>query len=112
MAVGLRHAQIDGKVGTTREMRYMLEHDLSAPVGLRQTVNAQPTTKSAAIEHSGFVSERGKVYDPRHDVGFDAEYAVTWFIEPKINACAIAGRYRTPAECRPRHGLQHLPLWI
>src|ERR1700704_882717 len=98
MAISLRHAQIDGKVGTTREMRYMLEHDLSAPVALGQTVNAQPTTKAAAIEHDGFVSERGKVYDPRDDVGFDLERALTQFIKPKINTGPIAGRHRTPAE--------------
>src|SRR5438270_6294309 len=112
MAVGLCHAQIDRKVGTTREMRHMLEHDLSAPVALRQTVNAQPATKAAAIEHNGFISERRKVYQPRDDVGFDLERALTRFIKPKINTGPIAGRHRTPAERRPGGGRLHPPLGI
>src|SRR6266550_4362684 len=112
MAIGLRHAQIDGKVGTTREMRYMLEHDLSAPVGFRQTVSAQPTIKATAIEHNRFVSERRKVYHPRHDIGLDLECALTRFIKPKINAGPIAGRYRTPAKRCSGGGLLHAPLGI
>src|SRR5436305_14354862 len=98
MAVGLCHTQIDRNVGTTREMRHMFEPDLAAPVALRETVNAQPATKAAAVEHNGLVSERRKVYDPGDDVGFDLERALIRFIKPKINTGPIARRHRTPAE--------------
>src|SRR5438874_898125 len=112
MAIGLRHAQIDGKIGTARKMRHMLEQDLSAPVARGQTENAQPPTKAAAIEHDGFVSERREVYDPRDDIGFDLECLLTRLIKPKIDAGPIAGRHRTPTERRPGGGLLHLPLGI
>src|SRR5262249_48342124 len=58
IAVRLRHAHIDRKVRPSRKAYRVDERDVSGPVVLRQAVDAQPSTKTAAFELNEVVPQR------------------------------------------------------
>src|SRR5262249_11625792 len=71
-AVRLRHAHIDRKVRPSRKAYRVDERDVSGPVVLRQAVDAQPSTKTAAFELNEVVPQRREFDLARHDIRFEA----------------------------------------
>src|SRR5262249_12892836 len=75
IAVRLRHAHIDRKVRPSRKAYRVDERDVSGPVVLRQAVDAQPSTKTAAFELNEVVPQRREFDLARHDIRFEAKRA-------------------------------------
>src|SRR5262249_10377111 len=50
MAVALRHAHIDRKVGAARKRHGVIDRETPTPVLLRQTIDADPPAEAAAVE--------------------------------------------------------------
>jgi hypothetical protein len=51
MTVGLRHAQVNGQVCTTRKTHLMIKYDVAAKVGFGQTINTQLPAEAARSIH-------------------------------------------------------------
>src|SRR6516165_7577618 len=75
MAVALRHAHIDRKVGAARERYNMIDGKAPAPVPLGQTIDADPPAEAAAVENNRVVSKRREIDLAGDDVGIERERA-------------------------------------
>jgi hypothetical protein len=72
MAVALRHAHIDRKIGAARERHDMIDGEAPAPVLLGQTIDADPPPQAAAVEGNRVVGKRREVDLAGDDVGLRA----------------------------------------
>jgi len=50
VAVALRRAHVDRKVGAARERRDVIDREAPAPLLLGQTIDADPAVEAAAVE--------------------------------------------------------------
>ena len=71
------------EIGVARKRDRVVERDARAPVGLRQTIDAQSAAEPATFEDDGTAGQPSQVYGPGNDVRFDPERAAFLFIEPK-----------------------------
>src|SRR5215469_15499121 len=75
MAVALRHAHIDRKVGATRKRHDVIDGETPAPVLLRQTIDADPPAEAAAVEGDCTVGKRREIDLAGDNVGIERERA-------------------------------------
>ena len=82
VAVGLRCANINWQVHTTRKCHRVIKGDAPIPVSFRQSIDADPTTEPTAIEHDGIIDKCCDIHLARNDVSINFESAATRIIEP------------------------------
>src|SRR5215831_17588501 len=99
MAVALRHAHIDRKVGAARKRYDMIDGEAPAPVLLGQTIDADPPAKAAAVEDDRIVGQRREIDLAGDDVGVELKRAAPRLVEPDVDAGEIPGRHRSPSQC-------------
>src|SRR5262249_59846080 len=75
VAVALRHAHIDRKVGAARERHDLLDGQAPAPVLLGQTIDADPPPEAAAVEDDRVVGKGREIDLAGDDVGVERERA-------------------------------------
>jgi hypothetical protein len=105
VAVALRHAHIDRKVGTARKRRDVIDGEVPAPVLLGQTIDADLPAEAATVEDDRVVGKRREIDLAGDDVGLELERAAPRFIEPDVDAgvaCASPGRARSTAAAAAR----------
>ena len=61
MAVALRHAHIDRKVGAAPERCDMIDGEVTAPVLVGQTIDADPPAEPATVEGDRAVGKRREI---------------------------------------------------
>src|SRR5262249_54203742 len=98
MAVALRHAHIDRKVGAAWERHAAIDGKAPAPVLLGQAIDADPPAEAAAVEDNRIVGPRREIDLAGDDVGLERERAAPRLVEPEIDAGEIAGRHRSPSQ--------------
>src|SRR5215831_5710010 len=112
MAVALRHAHIDRKVGAARERYDMIDGKPPAPVLLGQTIDADPPAEAAAVENNRVISERREIDLAGDDVGVERERAAPRRLQPKIDAGQVARGHRSPSQRGAGRGLLHPPFRV
>src|SRR5262249_50410894 len=84
MAVALRNAHIDRKVGAARERHDAIDGNAPAPVLLGQAIAADPPAEAAAAEDNRIVGQRREVDLGGADAGIERERAAPPLGEPLI----------------------------
>src|SRR5258707_9007734 len=112
MAVALRNAHIDRKVGAARERYDMIDGKAPAPVLLGQTIDADPPAEAAAVEDDHVVGERRQIDLARDDVGIERERATPRLLEPDVYPGEITGSHRSPSQRGARSGFLDLSFRV
>src|SRR5262249_59315746 len=98
VAVALRHAHIDRKVGAARERHDVIDGEAPAPVLLGQTIDADPPPEAAAVEGDRIVGQRREIDLAGDDAGLELERAAPRRLQPKIDARQVARGHRSPSQ--------------
>src|SRR5262249_3487150 len=98
VAVALRDAHIDRKVGAARKRHDVIDGEAPAPVLLRQTIDADPPVKPAAAEGNRAIGKGREIDIAGHDVGIELERAAPRRLQPKIDAGQVARGHRSPSQ--------------
>src|SRR5262245_39307201 len=98
IAVRLRHAHIDRKVGAARERHDVIDGEAPAPVLLGQTIDADAPPEAAAVEGDRVVGQRREIDLAGDDAGLELERAAPRRLQPKIDAGQVARGHRSPSQ--------------